>query len=315
MRLTGNLTHPPLIVILGPTATGKTALGVALALALNGEIVSADSRQIYREMDIGTGKPTTEERAQAVHHLIDVVPPDQNVSLAQYQRLAYATIDDIHARGRLPLLVGGTGQYITAAIEGWAPPEVAPNPELRSELERYAAEQGAHALFTRLLDRDPAAEQFIDPRNLRRVIRAIEVIEATGRTFSEQRRQMPPPYRFLQFGLTGERRRLYQRADRRLDAMLGAGFVDEVGALLERGYDRRLPSMSGLGYRQIASHLLDGVPLTDAVEATRNATHDFIRRQLTWFRGHDRGILWLNGDSLDVQSVIAAAAAWFEEGK
>ena len=311
--MTGDQTHKPLVVILGATATGKTALGIALAQALDGEIVSADSRQIYREMDIGTGKPTPEERAQAIHHLIDVVPPDQNVSLAQYQRLAYAAIDDIHARGRLPLLVGGTGQYITAVIEGWTPPEVAPNPELRADLERYAAHHGTQALFERLIARDPEAQQYIDPRNVRRVVRAIEVIEATGRTFSEQRRSTPPPYRVMQIGLTAQRERLYARADARLDAMMRAGFLDEIRALLARGYDRRLPSMSGLGYSQLAAHVLDGVPLEQAVEATRFATHDFIRRQLTWFRGHDRGILWLDCDSLDAQKVTIAAASWLEE--
>ncbi len=218
------LTGKPLLVILGATAVGKTELALSVAQALNGEIVGADSRQIYTLMDIGTAKPSLEERARVPHHLIDLIPPDGDLSLANYQRLAYAAINDIHARGKLPLLVGGTGQYITAVIEGWSPPEVPPNPELRAELEAFAATQGWEALFARLLAVDPDAQAFIEPRNIRRVVRAIEVTQLTGRPFSAQRQKQPPPYQVYQYGLTMEREHLYERADRRVDAMLADGF-------------------------------------------------------------------------------------------
>ncbi|MEP7293605.1 MAG: tRNA (adenosine(37)-N6)-dimethylallyltransferase MiaA, partial [Chloroflexota bacterium] len=275
-------------------------------------IISADSRQIYREMDIGTAKPTPEQRAQAVHHLVDIVAPDEDFPLVHFQRRAFAAVDDIHQRGRLPLLVGGTGQYITALLEGWNIPEVPPNAELRAELEAFAAEHGVEALYQRLLTLDPTAESFVEPRNLRRIVRALEVCLATGEPFSEQRRKTPPPYRVLVYGLTMERERLYQRADQRVDDMMAAGFLDEVRGLLAKGYRRTLPSMSGLGYAQLAAHLLDGVPLDQAVQATKFATHQFIRRQSTWFRGHDHHILWHNVEETSPATLLKAAARWLE---
>jgi len=306
MPLTGD---KPLIVILGATAVGKTELALQIAQAFEGEIVGADSRQIYTQMDIGTAKPTLEERQTVPHHLIDLIPPDGDLSLASYQRLAYAAINDIHERGKLPLLVGGTGQYVTAVIEGWSPPEVPPNPELRAELEAFAVEHGWERLFARLIALDPDAQAFIDPKNIRRVVRALEVTLATGKPFSEQRQKHPPPYRILQYGLKMERDRLYERADQRVDHMMQAGFLDEVRGLLNRGYSRTLPSMSGLGYRELAAHLLDGVPLADAVTLTKNATHDFIRRQLTWFRGHDQGYLWHNRET----ALLTEITRWLQE--
>lgn len=306
-------TGKPLVVILGPTAVGKTAFAVAMAQALNGEIVGADSRQIYREMDIGTAKPSAEERAAAAHHLLDIVAPDEDYPLAHYQRDAYAAIDAVHQRDRLPLLVGGTGQYITALLEGWSIPEVRPNEPLRAELEAFAAQHGVEALYARLLALDAAAESFVEPRNTRRIIRALEVIDATGKAFSEQRMKNPPPYRTLPFGLTIEREKLYQRADARIDTMMERGFLDEVRALLDKGYSRRLPSMSGLGYAQLADHLLDGKALEQAVTETKFATHQFIRRQYTWFRGHDHGILWHNVDEMTPNGLTEMAAQWLAE--
>jgi tRNA dimethylallyltransferase len=301
----------PLVVLLGPTAAGKTELALRLAQVFNGEIVGADSRQIYRGLDIGSAKPTPEQQARARHHLIDVVAPDETLSLAGYLTLANAAIVDIAARGRLPLLVGGTGQYLTALTEGWQAPQVAPDPGLRAELEEYAREHGKQALYARLLAADPAAEAFVDGNNVRRVVRALEVTLTTGQPFSAQRQRVAPPYTVLQIGLTMAREALYARADARLDQMMAAGFLDEVRGLLAQGFDRRLPSLSALGYRQLAAHVLDGVALDAPLEQTRYATHDFIRRQITWFRGHDSGILWLEAEHAG-PALLEATGRWLE---
>jgi tRNA dimethylallyltransferase len=305
----------PVLVIFGPTAVGKTDLAIRLAQHFNGEIVSADSRQIYRYMDIGTAKPTAEQRAAAVHHLIDLVDPDQTLSVAEFQKLAEAAIAAVHARGRLALLVGGTGQYITALLEGWRAPQVAPIPELRRQLEDEARDRGSAVLYERLLAADPAAQGLIHPHNTRRIIRALEVIAQTGQPFSALRVKQPPPYALFQIGVTLERAALYRRADARLDAMLAAGFADEVRMLLERGYDRQLPSMSGLGYAQLAAHWLDGVPLAEAVQRTRTATHDFIRRQYTWFRHHDHGapVHWFDQANAAIDALTASVDRWLAE--
>lgn len=305
----------PLIVILGPTAIGKTGLAIELALALSGEIVSADSRQIYRYMDIGTAKPTHEQRAQVPHYLLDIVDPDETLSIAQYQKMADETIGAIHTRNRIPFLVGGTGQYITAVIEGWNIPEIPPNPALRAELEAFAARQGHEALYQRLVQLDPTAAAKIDPHNIRRVVRALEVCIESGQPFSQLQQKHPPPFNILQYGLTMERQVLYEQADRRVDEMMQQGFLNEVHHLLDMGYDRRLPSMSGLGYAQLAAHLLDGVPLDEAVTLTKHATHDFIRRQYTWFRGHDEGILWHNIHDIKLKWLIESTAQWIQEQK
>lgn len=308
--LTGKLL--PLLVILGPTASGKTNLGIELAHALNGEIINADSRQVYRYMDIGTAKPTPEQCRQAPHHLLDIVNPDENLSLAQYQRMAYATIDELHRQGKLPLLVGGTGQYITAVIEGWSIPEAPPNIILRAELEAFAEQQGSEALHARLSELDPDAAASIHHRNVRRVVRALEVCLETGLPISQLQQKHMPPYSILQYGLQMERNKLYERADQRLNRMMEQGFLDEVRGLLNMGYNRKLPSMSGLGYRELAGHLIDHIPLAEAVAATAASTRDFIRRQLTWFRGHDNGIIWLDAAQLDTAAICESSARWLE---
>lgn len=287
----------PLLAIVGPTASGKTALAVALAGRLRdtiaSEAVAADSRQIYRLMDIATAKPTAEERAALPHHLIDVVWPDESYTLANYQAAATAAIAAIWERGHLPMLVGGTGLYVRAVVDGLAIPAVAPVPELRAELEREAAEQGAEALHARLAALDPSAAASIDPRNVRRLVRALEVCLVTGRPFSEQQGARPTPYTPLLLGLNMERSLLYARADARVDAMLAAGLVEEAQALVERGYGWGLPSMSSLGYREIGAYLRGEMPLEQAVERLKLDTHAYIRRQLTWFRP-DKRISWLD---------------------
>ncbi len=304
---------PPLIALLGPTAVGKTALGIELALAIGGEIISADSRQIYRFMDIGTAKPTPEQRERVPHHLLDVVDPDENLSLAQFQRLAYAAIQAVLGRNRIPIVVGGTGQYLTALVEGWQIPEVPPNQRLRAELEAFAAAQGTLALHQRLAQADPEAARAIDHRNVRRVVRALEVCLETGQPISHLQTKAPPPFRIVQHGLTLERQALYRRADDRLADMLRRGLLDEIRQLLARGYSPRLPAMSGLGYRQIIPHILHAKPLDDALADARHATHAFIRRQYTWFRGHDTGILWHNMGDLVVSRFIEAVERWLKE--
>lgn len=300
----------PLMVILGPTAVGKTGLAIDLVEQFNGEIINADSRQVYRYMDIGTAKPTIDQLARAAHHLLDIVDPDDNLALARYQRMAYETIDMLHNQGKLPLLVGGTGQYITAVIEGWRIPEVAPNESLREKLETVAAEQGSAVLHERLARLDPEAASRIHHRNVRRVVRALEVCLETGQRVSDLQRKVPPPYRLLQFGLTTERERLYETADARFDDMMRQGFLHEVRGLLDRGYSSSLPSMSGIGYAQLSAHLVDGIPLDEAITAAKNLTHDFIRRQYTWFRGHDLGILWHNREQIDTAEIGAMVTRW-----
>ena len=303
---------PPLIIILGPTGVGKTSLAIELAQGLQGEIVGADSRQVYRYMDIGTAKPTPAQQARVKHHLIDMVPPDYSLSLAGYQDAAYAAINELHVRGRTPLLVGGSGQYITAVEEGWSIPRVPPDAGLRHELEAFAAEAGAAALHAQLRQVDPVSAERIHPNNTRRVVRALEVQMLTGQPISLLQRKRPPPYRIMRLGLRLPRALLYPRVDRRVEAMIEAGFVAEVRRLLDMGYDRALPAMSGLGYLEIAEHLLDGTPLEAAIERTKFSTHEFIRRQDAWFRGHDKGILWHNVDELRPDALDALLGAWLE---
>jgi tRNA dimethylallyltransferase len=285
---------PPLIVVVGPTAAGKTGLAVCLAEEIGGEIVSADSRQVYRGMDIGTAKATDEEQARATHHLIDVVDPDETLGLVRFQELAYAAIADITSRGRVPLLVGGTGQYIMAVVEGWKVPRVPPDKALRRQLYREADEEGAEALHARLRALDPAAADQIDARNVRRVVRALEVCLITGAPISKQQGKSPPPYRLLILGLGMPRVQLYQRIDERVERMMEAGLEDEVRALLAAGYSFDLPSMSGVGYGQFAPYLEGEATLDDVVRDIKRATRRFVRQQGNWFRAGDARIHWLD---------------------
>ncbi len=283
-----------LLVLVGPTAVGKTALSLHLAEKLDGEIVSADSRLFYRGMDIGTAKPTAEERARVPHHLVDIADPDETVGLAEFQEQAYAAIDAVHARGKLPLLVGGTGQYVRAVVQGWRVPRVPPDPGLRAELETEAAREGAESLHARLAQLDPAAAQRIDPRNVRRVIRALEVCTLTGRPISKQQGQEPPPYRILQIGLTMAREPLYARADARIEGMIAAGLEDEVRRLVEAGYGWELPAMSGLGYVQFKPYFEGEATLEEVVGEIKRDTRRFIRHQVNWFRPGNPAIQWFD---------------------
>ena len=295
---------PLLVVIVGPTAVGKTELAMGLAVALGGEVVSADSRQVYRYLDIGTAKPTPGQRASVPHHLIDIVAPDQVLTLAQYQEKAYLAIAEVISRGRLPILTGGTGQYVAAVTEGWTIPRVTPNPARRAELYAVAGTEGAEALHARLVAVDPVAAAKIDARNVRRVVRALEVHELTGKPISDSQTKQPPPYRIVRIGLTLDRAELYRRVDDRLETMMAAGLVDEVRALACTGYGFDLPALSGLGYRQIGMYLRGEVGLDEAVRLVKRHTRRFVRQQYNWFRLSDDKIHWFDAGSNPVASVL-----------
>jgi len=299
----------PLIAIVGPTAVGKTATAVHLCRDFHGEVVSADSRQIYRGLDIGTAKPTPQERGAAVHHLIDVVNPDQVLGLAEFQAMAYAAVNDVLARDRVPFLVGGTGQWVRAVVEGWGVPCVPPDYALRAELEEKAAREGPQVLHAWLVSVDPTAAARIDYRNLRRVIRALEVYLRTGVPISEHQRVQPPPYRILQVGLTMPREMLYARVDERVDGMLAEGLLAEIRVLVEGGYYLGLPAMSGLGYRQIVQHLTGELSLDEAVRLIKKETRRFVRQQYNWFQLDDPAIHWfdVSGEYYDALGRLVAA--------
>lgn len=285
---------PPLILIVGPTAVGKTELAIQLAETLNGEIVSADSRLFYRGMDIGTAKPSHAEMARAPHHLIDIVNPDETLSLAVFQQQAREIIADIHKRGKLPFLVGGTGQYIRAVTEGWIPPEVVPNESMRNVLEKMREERGKEWLYEALKSLDPEAAEKIDARNYRRTIRALEVIFTTGRKFSAQRGQGDAPYHLVTIGLMRPRMELYQRVDERIETMFAAGLLDEVQGLLDKGYSPSLPSMSAIGYRECVSVIKGELTTEQAKAEMKRITRIFVRRQANWFKESDPRIHWFH---------------------
>jgi tRNA dimethylallyltransferase len=279
-----------LLVVVGPTAVGKTEIAISLAEAFDGEIVSADSRQIYRGMDIATAKPTKAEQARVRHHLIDILDPAVDFTVAEYQALANRTIEEIFSRGKQPLLVGGTGLYVRAVVEGLNIPRVPPNHTRRRELE----ERSARELYARLSELDPVASARILPGNTRRIIRALEVIEATGKPISLLQSRQAPPFRTVQIGLSRPRAELYTRADARINRMVEDGLVDEVRALVGRGYSFDLPAMTGLGYREIGQYLRGETPFEEATRLLKSNTRKFIRHQYNWFRPADKRISWFD---------------------
>jgi tRNA dimethylallyltransferase len=300
-----------LVVVVGPTAVGKTALSLEIAETVGGEIVSADSRLIYRGMDIGTAKPSPAERARVPHHLIDVVTPAEVFTLGEYQRRAYETIADIAIRGKAPLLVGGSGQYIRGVVEGWNIPEIPPDWALREELEAVVDREGPEALHEKLGRLDPDAAHRIDSRNVRRVIRALEVTLKSGEPISKLQTKTPPPYEIHQIGLTRPRSELYERIDRRIDAMIAAGLVEEV-ARLGREYGWEAPALSGLGYRQIGYYLRGELSFEEAVQLLRKETRRFVRQQATWFRQDDLRIHWYDLSTTERSTVVIAVADWLD---
>lgn len=285
-------TRPGLIVVSGPTAVGKTALGIELALAFAGEVVNADSRYLYRGFDIGVAKPDLAERRGVPHHLIDILPPGGDMSLARYQDLAMSAIADTSERGRLPLLVGGTPLYINAVVEGWRIPRVPPDPEFRARLEAEAAASGIAPLIDRLHAVDPAAAER-HGSNLRRIIRALEIYEATGIPVTAQEGKGPAPYRALEIGLTMPRARLYQAVDDRVHDQIARGLVAEVQSLLAAGVPEDAPAMGSLGYRQLLPSLRGESTLDAAIDRIRFDTHRYVRHQETWLRRNPR-LVWFD---------------------
>lgn len=289
---TGSL--PPVAVIVGPTAVGKTEIAIQVAKTMDGEIVSADSRLFYRGMDIGTAKPDAGQRAAVPHHLIDIAEPGEVVSLTDFQNLAKNAIRQIHERGKLPLLVGGTGQYIRAVISGWAPPAAAPDAMLRAQLEADAVNSGSEALHDRLRSLDPEAAERIDHRNVRRTIRALEVALTTGRRFSDARGSNEISFKAIVLGLRRPRPELYARIDERINRMFEQGLLDETRVLLEMGVSPAQPCMSAIGYRECIAVLHGVHDLEEAKLRMRRSTRVFVRRQGNWFRETDEKIHWFD---------------------
>lgn len=292
------------VAIVGPTAVGKSRLALHLGQIFAGEVVNADSRQVYRFMDIGTAKPTTQERALVPHHLIDIINPDQSFSLALYQDLAYQVISDVQSRGKLPILAGGSGLYVWSVIEGWKVPRLPPNTRLRQSLEEKAAKEGSQVLYTELEKVDPVAARKIGPFNVRRLIRALEVCYETVTPFSQFWQKEPPSWEIQIIGLTLERGELYRRIDARVDRMIEQGLVNEVRLLIEKGYSLALPSLSSLGYREIGKYLHGEITLPEAIQKLKFQTHRFARKQYAWFRLGDRRIHWFDATREATQSVV-----------
>jgi len=293
-----------LIAIIGPTAVGKSELALHLAQDSPAEIISADSRQVYRYMDIGTNKPTLAERAIIPHHLIDIVEPDEDFSLATYCQLATEAIEAIQQKDKLPLLVGGSGLYVWSLIEGWKIPQVLPNTKLRRNLETRAKQEGSYALYEELRQIDPVAATKIHPCNTRRIIRALEIYQMTGQPPSQLWRKETPNFPILVIGLTLERDELYKRIDCRVDKMVQSGLAKEVEELLNRGYSPTLPSMSGIGYKQIVQFLQGQMSLPAAIEQIKYETHRLVRHQYTWFHLDDPRIHWFDAAEDNVREKV-----------
>ncbi len=294
-----------LLAIVGPTGIGKSRLALRLAETFDGEIVNADSRQVYRYLDIGTAKPSREELSRVPHHLIDIVSPNEAFSLAQYQELAVQTIGDIQRRGKMALLVGGSGLYIWSVVENWQIPQVPPDFAFRQELEEKAQQGGRLELYRELIRVDPLAAQKIDPQNTRRIIRALEVHRDTAVPFSSLQRKNKARFRTYLLGLTQERRRLYQRIDQRVDIMIMQGLVAEMKNLAKMGYDFSLPALSAIGYRQVAQYLKGELTLEEAVKKIKFETHRYARQQYSWFRLKDARIEWFDVDRSSDSAIVA----------
>ena len=289
------MSKRPLIVLTGPTAVGKTALSIRLAKALDGEIISADSMQVYRGMDIGSAKVTKKEMDGVRHHLIDVLEPEEDFNVAAFQRMAKEALEEIYSRGKLPIVAGGTGFYIQALLYDIDFRDDTGEGPIRKELEKLAVEKGAEYLHSLLQQADPQSADQIHPNNIKRVVRALEYFRQTGEPFSlhnQRERERCSPYHFLYYVICSDRKNLYERIDRRVDAMMADGLVGEVQALKKRGGKRGMTSMQGLGYKEILDYLDGTCSLEEAVYVLKRDTRHFAKRQITWFR-REREVRWL----------------------
>ncbi|MFA7216178.1 MAG: tRNA (adenosine(37)-N6)-dimethylallyltransferase MiaA [Bacillota bacterium] len=297
----------PLLVITGPTAAGKTDVSLIVAEKLRGEIVSADSMQVYRYMNIGTAKPTTAEMKRVRHHMIDIVDPWQEFSVAEYQRLAKERIEDIQNRGRLPVVVGGTGLYINSLVYNLDFADTVSDQKFRNYLTRISEERGKEYLFEMLKRVDPGTAQRLHINDVRRVIRALEVYHCSGRPMSARRNIAASnlPYNLIMFGLRMDRERLYERIEGRVDKMIENGLVEEVEGLLEMGCTGDMVSMQGLGYKEIIGYLEGRLTLSEAIDILKRDTRRFAKRQFTWFKRDDR-IIWKDVDIIGDREKIAS---------
>ena len=294
-----------MIAIVGPTAVGKSELALHLAQYFPLEIISADSRQVYRYMDIGTNKPSLAERASAPHHVIDVIEPDEDFSLAMYHQLAIEALKAIQQKGKLPLLVGGSGLYVWSLVEGWKIPQVPPDPKLRRQLEDRAEQEDSQSLYQELQDIDSMAAAKINPSNIRRIIRALEIYHTTGQPPSQLQRKEAPGFPIMVIGLTRKRSELYRKIDWRADKMIQTGLVEEAEQLLKKGYSPALPSMSGIGYKQIGQFLRGEMTLPQAIDKIKYETHRLARHQYAWFRLSDNRIHWFDTSEAEAKASIA----------
>ena len=291
----------PLLIVAGPTATGKSDSAVELALRMNGEVISADSMQVYRGMDIGSAKVTVGEMRGVPHHLIDCADPSENWNVVRFQKEARRAVQDIASKGRLPILCGGTGFYIQALLYDIDFTQMEENTPLRDRLSALAAEKGPEAVHALLLEKDPASAAAIHPNNLKRVIRAIEFMEESGGSIAahnSQQRERESAYRSVFFVLTMDRARLYERIDRRVDIMMERGLVDEVAGLRAMGIQRDSTSMQGIGYKQIYGYLDGEYDLEEAVRLIKRDTRHFAKRQLTWFK-REKDVIWTDLDRFE----------------
>ncbi len=290
--------NKPLIILTGPTAAGKTKLSIALAKAINGEIISADSMQVYKHMDIGSAKIQPEEMQGVRHYLVDILEPTQDFNIVLFQKYAGQAITEIYEKGKIPIIVGGTGFYIQSVLYQIDFQESDEDTALRAELEQLAQEKGVAHLHNMLKKCDPKAAQEIHANNVKRVIRAIEFYRQTGRKISEHNeieREKKSAYDSRYFVLTDKRERLYENIDKRVDLMIEEGLVDEVKRLMDMGCKRDSTAMQGLGYKEIISYLAGEITLEDAVYIIKRDTRHFAKRQLTWFR-RERDVIWIEKD-------------------
>ena len=289
----------PVIAVVGPTATGKTALGIGLARRFGGEIVSCDSMQIYRTMDIGTAKPTQEEMGGIPHHMIDVADPEEDFSVARYVEMAARCVDDVLARGKLPIVAGGTGLYIDSLLSGRTFAPFSPDSALRGELERELAEKGGQAMLEALAQVDPEAAQRLHPNDHKRIIRALEVYRSTGKTITQHNREtqaIPPRYNALTIGLAfQDRQAMWRRIDQRVDEMVAAGLEDEVRRLLTSGISPKCTAMQAIGYKEFTQALSGEMTWQEAADVVKLRSRQYAKRQLTWF-GRNPNTRWVRWD-------------------